>query len=402
MSVASAGMDIWNKKFEDYHKNIHKFEGYFVNRLPYSILERISDTVEKAWDKYQVSAARVAPKAENAKAFIATISAERSQIKLESFLKMDKENNSHDIENCLTQNKSLIQERLNADMDESKGFMGDISEETLIDLSQQIGASQMNWKLLGDGLGYTNSQCRCFTAPLFMLENWIKQNRAATVARFYFEAKQLNMKSICHYLNAIPMEGTPKIKPVQELLVYHTNVTRYHLIRLKEILAEKRINLSWEAVAKKECDFFLGCNKDSPFDALWKDSKLTLSNFMQFLEKTPHLAPVLEQFKEEIKTGMFEHKSPGGISREQVKYLANSVAKLKIDQGSSVQHRFTWGPIDIHVLKEVVFPDLHLGGPLSFEGFLTLYWEDPNLGANLSLNQFCQKMIEILRNGKKD
>lgn len=403
MSVKSfSPTDKWVDTFEKYGRDLTKLEGsFYVKWLPYALLNEIGTRMEGVWKKYQIAAYMLTSDAKEAKKFVYNISEIKSQLKLGDLLKLDRATGHSVVRECLTSCSSLMKERQEANQDTSRGFMSDLDGNTLNGLWLQF--ENCEWRLLADGLGFYNLDVRNLHSSRIMLGEWMTKNPNATVSRLYFEAEKLKMDGVCRFLNAIPLEGTPKMVPKLDWISEHLPlVTRFILTRLNDFLLENGFEIAWDAIALTRCKYLVEKNPEaSKFDLLWQ-SKMHLSDLFSALKKFKDLAPLIEQFKEELQNGSFENKSPGGISLVEIVYLSEfaSIRKLYEWNLFSTKWDRDWGIINMNVIHKIVFPKLVLETPLTFEWFILLYWQDPALGANLDLKTFCNEIIDILENSK--
>ena len=394
---AISATDKWVQTFTSYQKDLNQIEGMYLNGLPYALLNKIENKMAKAWELYQPYAIKLAP-GTDAKTFIAEISKSDSSLRIVNLLGMDKIFYSDEIKDCILNCASLDHLRNTADQDISKGFMIDLNTETLHELSKKILVSSFDWRLLADGLGFNNVQCRNLTSPFEMFNTWIEIHSDVTVERLYFEANQLMMKEVCRYLDAIPLEGVAKEYPSSNLLDPSRKVTRYELIHFAEIvkMLEPGSSVCWKNAVNSCC---LEKNARNPelayVDVLWKCLGISIGDFTKHFIETKFVLKLFEEFK----SGIFEPKSPGGVTWAQVKYLAKALADIKVGCKTffCLSQREA---IDTSILNKQYFSDIHGLGSISFEDFLSLYWQDPNLGAGLTLYGFTRKIMDILKTAK--
>lgn len=408
-SATKAATDRWIETFNQYEKDLKKIEGMFVKQIPYGILNNLGEKLNTVWSNYQRSAEKIIPNSTNAKQFIYNIGNTQSNLRLNELLKMDKTSQGFIISNFFTQLSSLAVERSQADQNISQGWLRDLDQETMQGLSQRIEESPVDWRLLADGLGFSNIDCRKFPSPKMMLDQWLKINPTTTLYRLFFEANRLNMKAVCSYLNAIPLEGTSKIivsdkDHILNFNLEHRYITKYQLERLDEIAREKDLDILWRNVAS---EFALRDKGVSDMDLLWKCSNDQLQNLLYRFKKDEKLKSIAEQFEEEQQSGIFQNKSPGGITHAEIIHLGGYLSRANFDKDPKyrrVQKMYLgmWdrGSIDMNVISDYVFPNMRFGSPLSFTKFLLIYWQDPKLGANLDLDAFCHKIMEILEHAK--
>lgn len=389
-----SGVDCWRQQVRQYQNNLSRLEGLFVKSLPYSTLCEIEGEIEKKWQEWKATS--LANEAENSKAFVWHISREQSQLRLRDIVALAKKIDLA-LVNSLFNPKEPSERRQKVHQDPSRGWMKDLDQETIEGLAKRISEAEGNWRLLADALGFDNRHCRQFLSPESLLQAWMKQNPSATLSRLHFEAEQLKMEKVCSFLDAIPLEGVRKmaLPALHTLLLSNPPITRFHLDRIDELANNKGLEIEWKNIANKLCSYEMGTNpKRSERDLLWQVHIKQLRQLLEILTADPRLKPIIQQFKEECKTGLFENKSSGGISLEEIAYLEKTTFANCIKIG--MPGRFRFGPIDMSVLKSHFLKDLHLGHSLEFFDFLLYYWQDPEMGESDNLDEFCQKIMEIL------
>ena len=89
---------------------------------------------------------------------------------------------------------------------------------------------------------------------------------------------------------------------------------------------------------------------------------------------------VVEKFCNEADTGIFIHKSPGGITYDEIIYLSQLPSELT--------------KILNFEYNKFIIPYFRLNKEPIFTGFLLLCWQDSSIGANLNIDDFCQKIMD--------
>jgi Zinc finger, C3HC4 type (RING finger) len=399
--VPSASSDKWLARLQQYNNNLPSLDRLNLNKLPYSNLQHIAEVIKQKWDQWEPHTYKLAGRIiTTAKDFILHISNDKSQIKLVQLIEIANKTDSLALTKCLTDCKSFVKERHQTDQDYSKGFVDDIAGETLSELSKCISESPVDWRLLADGLGFDNLSCRELSTPSQMIEQWLLANSNSTVSRLHFEATKINMKTVCSFLDAIPLEGTSKVV-LQETIPWYQPSTRQALLRFEECLEKSGFKLNWDTLAQRFCSSEVEKNKKiNARDLIWM-CQVPITHFLNSLEI--QCKPAITQFKMERDDGIFENKSQGGISYTQIQYLAAACKKEHLqtnDPMLMLSQMLKQGDINVDVLQRSVFPSLYLHKALDFSGFLSLYWQDPSLGGSLSLRDFCVKIIHLLETAR--
>jgi hypothetical protein len=392
-----ANTDRWIARVQDYGNDLKKMENMLLNRLPYGVLNKVAETIQHKWPIWEPYAIKLASKdVSSAKEWILHVGSAGSTTKLQVLLDLAERTNHLAITTCLMDCPNLMQQRQKAAQDISKGYMDDIHEDTIKELAQRIGDSPTDWRLLADGLGYDNLACQRWTRPIQMLKDWIQKNPNATVCRLHFEATQLQMKSVCRCLDAIPLEGVPLVTlPSHPDEKYFRPVTYFDLVRMFEILGDHKKRIDWEMIALQSISSIVKQNPTiSPIDLIWISCRMYLNHFLNTLDNLEGLKPYIEKFKDEVKDEIFEPKSAAGISYSQIYYLGKSIYQAKIDLINIFS--FFHSGVSVDLLKEKHLPSLHLGRSLSFTEFLLLYWQFNGDEKALDLKTFSIKIIDML------
>ena len=101
---------------------------------------------------------------------------------------------------------TLEKNRIQASLDVTRGYFRDILYESLIEIDKLLN-EESHWRKMGDGLGFSFSECFDFLVPIEMFEEWLLKCKDGTVSVIYFEAKRLGFNKICKYLDEIPLES---------------------------------------------------------------------------------------------------------------------------------------------------------------------------------------------------
>src|SRR5262249_33961638 len=156
-------------RLAQYQNNLSEIETIYLNKLPYTILKNMVDVIKQKWELWEPQAYKLTGRnITTAKDFVACISNDSSNMRLRELIEIAKKTDSIAITKCLTECKSYLKERQQADQDVSKGYMVDLDEETVTLLSERI-AKCPDWRLIADGLGFNNLACLKLNSPKQML-----------------------------------------------------------------------------------------------------------------------------------------------------------------------------------------------------------------------------------------
>lgn len=449
MSVApKSSTGQWIAKVAEY-RELAKLENIFLNKVPYAILSIVAENIQSEWTQWEpLAQGLTSKKICSAKEFINCLSNKESPYRLQHLIGIARKLNHIAVKQCFTQCQNSELDRQQADNDLSKGYMRDISPETLADLSKLIAVDHIDWRLLADGLNFDNLSCLQLTSPHQMIQRWMEQNPKATVSRLQLECYLLKMNSIARYFDAIPLEGTPKVQlpplPPQQLI--SRSVTCYDISRINGLLYMKNnvMLVDWRGIASHLCDYEFRQNKNMISDSLtevqavvaaseiiWQSSRVNLSTLLKSLEESPDFKSIVAKFKEEINDGLYEPVSPGGVTLTQVLHLASAEVNYRKTQQKEVQPKpqpqpqsrpgefknygpgvmqFNGDPFellsqmvsgfdslgsDIRKLEKDNLPSMDRGSPINFKDFLILYWQSP-AGRNLDLDSLSHKYAEMI------
>lgn len=380
----SASSDKWLTRLSHYHNNLSALEKIYVNKLPYALLQNISEIIKQRWEQWEPYTFKFAGSKiiTSAKDFILNVSNETSGVKLFQLIEIAKKTDSLAMTQCLTDCKNFVKERQQADQDHSKGFLDDISAETISELSKCISESSVDWRLLADGLGFDNLACLKLSTPKKMLEQWLQTNPTATVSRLHFEAAKIDMKSVCSFLNAIPIEGISRVVLLNnEMFKWDEPITLYEILRFEEILKDNGFTIQWDALVSKLLTGRYGINnlKSGGKDLISLSLEISRVDFFNALPSNAN--PTINRFRAEVDDGIFEIKSPGGITYSQICFLIKEW-KILVDKNMTRK------------LRDCFFPGLR---SFDIPGFISLYWQYPSLGGSLNLRDFYFRVTSILQ-----
>jgi hypothetical protein len=406
-------IEAWSEKLETH--GLMNFSYVSLDKLPYTTLKKVSDYLVSNWGAWKFYAEKLTKKTyDSGNAFIQTITRKNTSIEMREFMVIAWRSREFPIMHCFEDCKRLTAERRQADKDDSRGFVDDLSDAVLEEISKTILSEQADWRFLADGLGFNNSACHDLQNPAEMLDKWRKKDLTATICRLYFEADQLEMKSLCKMLNEISLEGRVKVA-LDPLPVFSgvPFVTRFELLALERFLKKQHIKIDWEKLAQNKFGWTRGNeNGIRGLDIFWKFFQIRFKILLEQLERTEKYRSAVKKFHIKLLRLESINRSSGGVAAEQVAYLAKKVscAAVNIENNAELAaggHIF-WGRdlrnsklIDMQSIRNKVFPGHYLGAPLSFQDFLRMYWQDPALGETLDLRQFCSQILDILKKTKR-
>lgn len=113
----------------------------------------------------------------------------------------------------LSEYEEVERQRIHFNKSSDMGYLQELTHETYVSLAKCIEDSE-KWKLLADRLGFGNVSYWQLTSAYQMLQVWECQRPqypVRSIARLHFEAKRLEMKATCHFLEAIPLEGASQV-----------------------------------------------------------------------------------------------------------------------------------------------------------------------------------------------
>lgn len=264
----------------------------------------------------------------------------------------------------------LEQARISAGNDPSMGFLGDISESTLREISALIAADP-SWKLMGDGLGFNFSKINDFKDPYEMLSAWLKKFPQGTLKRISFEVEQLKLSKVDEYLNAISLIKFAEI----EIGDAHANhperrmTTIFDMKRLEEIFLANNDKLDWAPI--------VGNLKYKKTSDIWLSGEIDLGKLQGAFKSKAHVQ-YFNQFIQEVKSGQFEPKSSRGVTYNQIKYLAGT-QKIRENQMLALSKHLS--PCDVRQTN------------ISLDQFFSIYWQ---MNEDRDLCKLVKKMDQII------
>lgn len=388
----------WSSEVHELENDSIKLGNLSLNDLPYSIRKKLKEIIEENWPKWQQHTSPLLKRPLNAEHFISSITNPKSQAKIRDLLWIADKIDEGDIRRYLFDSRKISQERREVDRDLSKGLMQDLAEKTVEGLAREISRTEGDWRLLACALGFSHFECLALSSPRELLETWVKQDRSATLARLEFEADRLKMGEISRYLNAIPLQGAPKI----EIAIVESGpidrVTRYQLKRLDELSKKWGIKIPWRHVALALCPYATENNPDtSSSDILWQSNYVKGSLLLSQLEIVQKLKPIVAAFRQEAQSGTFENISSGGISLKEIGYLGQMTYRKYQEKRSDNAQHLAHEPIDMRILKAYLIPETHLGASINFLSFLLYCWQDPKIAEGCNLTSFCHKITDVLQ-----
>jgi hypothetical protein len=416
--------------FVDRHGcNIEIIGKAFLKSVPYSLLQRIAELLQRQWAQLASDALQLAmpfrssSKIVDAAAFIDSITTENSEVRIGHLLALAKKIDSNqeiatllccnDNKNC-EQLQKAEQNRHHANSDLSYGLLKDLAPATFDGLCMRIEQHSC-WKFLADGLGLKNSFTRQLYSGQELLRHWLQTHPLAPLSRLHFEASQLSMHSVYRFVEAIPLEPVAPIATSVNGQDQETYLTRYHIIYLDTLLIESGETSNWKSMAMKrwlqeEC-----CDSSM----LWH-SQLPISEFINHLKELPALKGLIRTFKKRLATGLFEPTSSGGVTLTQIHALAQaaematSAESINSDNEDDniidsvrnfIQNKFlsssSKSPFNQLARRHLHFNASRESAPLTFKDFLYLYWQSDNGGEALALDPFCEQLLEILTTCEK-
>jgi Zinc finger, C3HC4 type (RING finger) len=372
--------DSWLRAFGNDEKELKRTH---LCLLPYAVLESLTKKIQDEWGKWKDYIKIFSSEATNARIFISDLSKVDNPRRLEDLGDIASQINSLAISEVLRSCCNKERARQLVDQDLTMGFVGDIHPDSIKELVIEIKKNHsIDWRLLGDGLGFTDYDCRNFKDPQQLIEMWVELNFNASVCRLDYELAELRMNSCCEFLRAIPLEGRSKIYGSSYLSGVNHPPTKYDLMRLNEIFRNNGTSLDWEGLVSSTISEIIIKNNSTtlPMDLLWESSQGNLDELLLKMASAH-----TQQFRDELTNGFFEPTSPGGITFSQIFYLGSKVdlSNIKIDS-----------------LARNYLPEFHNRSPINFFGkFLMLYWQHSE-GEKMNLREFCYKIISILQTCK--
>lgn len=352
-----------------------------VNNIPYSILKQISPLIKTDWNTLDDS-------------FFTWIN-ENPTLSINTLLELVDKVNTSPITKLIFQAHPLSLERQRADKDPSKGWMVDLSSETLAQLLKLF--ENGDWRLLADALGFNYLQCKTFHSPSQVFEMWIDQNPLASVARLDFEASELRMNRICLFLEKIPLKGPSKTTPSSRCNLAD-RITRFQLLTLEGIFKSEQINIDWHSLVNFKHPELVKRNPKMHWIDILTLSKQSCEEFINWFQKSQiDIKKSIDIFFKMIADEKFKNENSGGISFYEIQLLHEmTLENYAITLGLS--HAYPMLPFDTEELKLIILPDTDLGYPFTFLDFLFTYWQNPNLGEKLSFTPFYLKVNAFLEN----
>lgn len=257
--------------------------------------------------------------------------------------------------------------RIQADQNTSRGYLKDISYETLKELSDLL-ADDFSWKKMGDGLGFNFCECFYFSDPLEMFQKWLLKSPDGTLDRIYFEVERLGFNNVCKYLDGIPLEKISAIV-VRDPHSSHPELrpaTIFDLEKIDEVCGEK---IDWAGVSHLIFNSYCSKKED-----IWLSGNVTLNQ----------LKVALDVCHKKSLIG-FEHFEPmnlRGVTYNQMAFLADAINS----DSWMTERRFAE-----LISDKIGFCDFRIKH-LSIRNFLCLYWQ---LNRELDLTQFFNKTLEL-------
>jgi len=424
-STISSATDRWISKLKNYPSLDGAIQKIILNKLPWSVLSNLYTCISTRKAEWLPHLQNLKIYSVNQDGFIEAVH-RNDWITMESMRSVARKINALvQVDACFTQCPDNSIQRNAAHLNTSMGFIRDLDDATLVGIAIGLAGHDARWKLFADGLGFeTNELFNDLPVTSYtVLKRWITRNPNGTLFRLHFEAKLLQMDNVCDYLEAIPLEGIPRVRnlPRFEPYIYPKVVTRYHLERLEHYSAPEGIH--WHSVSVSLGLPPIHTNQQSIHrDVMWQLSSV---NYQSFLKTSAIEDQTMLRLQNEVLDGIFEPTSPGGITYSQMVYLSeafnhfNKIKELeKLKKAREAAHRYygfeglkpgpQWGdadnnwesPLTVATLASRFFiPNVKRNHSLSFKEFFFLFWQYP-VGANLNLTDFCTNMMEIMRANK--
>jgi hypothetical protein len=245
--------------------------------------------------------------------------------------------------------------RVQASQDGSRGYLRDISYETLKELAELLDVD-ISWKKMGDGLGFNLYECFHFSDPLEMLRKWITKFNDGTLQRIYFEVQRLGLKEVCVYLDGIPLEK------ISSMVVRDPHESHPEL-RLVTVFDLENFNkIDWVGVSHILFNSF-----SSKKDDLWLSGNVTLKRLKEVFN---------------ISLKYFEPKSYEGVTYNQVAFLAEAI------NSDSYMTDVRFSEL---INKKMSTCDFRIKR-MSIRNSLCIYWQ---LNRELDLTQFFKKTLDV-------
>lgn len=246
----------------------------------------------------------------------------------------------------------------------SRGFVKDISNETLKEIAELI-AECPYWKKIGDGLGFNLSECFSFSDPYEMLKKWIEASPYGTLNSIYFEAERLGYYKVCKYLDGIPLNKTTAIvaRDPYAFCPESRPVTVFDLDKLDEIYGMK---IKWEGISHLIFNSF-----DSKKQDIWLAGNISLAQLKDAFAVCHEGS--LDCF-EQLLTG---------VSYNQVAFLASA-----IDCDSSMTQKEFF-----KLIRNKLTPCDYRIQELSIPNLLCVYWQ---INRELDLTDFFDKTFDLI------
>lgn len=406
-----------------------------ARNIPFSFLEKMNACIAPKWDLISDMAIRLSQqctskKIESPRKWLLCITEDISTIKIKNILDVCRKAGLHQkMEIILLDDFSpqkieklnaLERQRKKANNPKSKNFMNHLDDYTLNELAKKIQEYD-HWQQLADALGLSNFAIYNSPTAYYMLQNWKTQNENATVPRLKFEAEQLNMRAVCNFLDAIPLEGTSKISlvdlsPSNQL---ECIVTKFHIHQInfvaRAIKTSGASRLCWNSYITKhhqsEFRYHSSISSQYPYDPLWQKGELKLNTLLENFKKSPETTFLEGKIRQAIKKGNFEVKSSGGVSLHQIQYLIE--ASWHTDSSNALKSPFETLFQDMAERKlsndpyrqiaETLFEKKdtrYLNGYMDFPKFLILFWQ-LNDSSDFDLYAFKTKLMEVMNSNSK-
>lgn len=267
--------------------------------------------------------------------------------------------------------------RIKADKDTSNGFLIDISDKTLKGIADLVETNP-HWRKMGDGLGFSLSDCIGFTGPFEMLKQWSIKFPNGTLRRISYEAARLNLQNVCRYLNAIPLHkhSTVEIRDPHASHPQLRMTTIFDMDRLEGIYKTNSVQIDWKVISG-----ILFNDSSAEKDDIWLSGNVQLKHLNEAMNRyyEDH-AECFDEFMDDIRTGYFEPRTVEDVSYNQVAYLAEGINIREFNRHPNFEE----------LVKKYLRTCSFRVTKISVRTFLNLYWQ---LNRELNLSTLVQKMI---------
>lgn len=353
----------WQKNLLDPNKD----KNVAIKDLPYELMKEFLDAIKrdnrslKNWEMsigLEFRRWKVKKKSATLNTFVQVMM--KRNCKIQYLRKVASILHDPSLEKCfyeLEPNYMMLEnERIQANQDFSRGYLRDISYETLKEIVDLL-EMDLSWKKMGDGLGFNLFECFHFSDPLEMLNKWIAKFNDGTLSRIYFEAQRLGLNEVCEYLDGIPLEKISSIVVRDP----HESHPELRLVTVFDLENFKKID--WIGVSHILFNSFSSKKED-----IWLSGSVTLK----------HLKEVFN-----ISLMCFEPKNYKGVTYNQMAFLADAI------NSDSYMTEARFAEL---ISKKMSGCDFRIN-QLSIRSGLCIYWQ---LNRELDLTQFFNKTFDML------